>query len=50
MNPVRNSNWYVYVLYSKKDNFFYTGCTNDLKDRVKNITAKKFLVQKIDYH
>ncbi len=27
--------WYVYVLLSKKDNKFYTGCTNDLKARFK---------------
>ena len=27
--------YYVYILFSKKDNKFYTGCTNDLKDRIK---------------
>lgn len=25
---------YVYILQSKKDNDFYTGCTNDLKKRL----------------
>lgn len=27
--------WYVYVLQSKKDGKLYTGCTNDLKVRLK---------------
>ncbi len=26
--------YYVYVLTSKKDEKFYTGCTNDLKKRI----------------
>ncbi len=26
--------YYVYVLQSKKDNKFYTGCTNDLDRRI----------------
>jgi len=34
MLPVRNSQWYVYVLYSKKDTFFYVGCTNNIKNRI----------------
>jgi len=43
MNPVRNLQWYVYVLYSKKDGFFYTGCTGDLKNRIKEHNNKKVL-------
>ena len=35
MNPVRNSQWYTYVLYSKKDKFLYIGCTKDLIKRLK---------------
>ena len=27
--------WYVYLLISKKDNSWYIGCTNDLKERFK---------------
>jgi putative endonuclease len=27
--------WYVYVLYSLKDGKFYVGCTNDLRERIK---------------
>jgi len=27
--------FFVYVLYSKKDNNLYTGCTNDLERRIK---------------
>ena len=40
--------WYTYVLYSKKLNNFYTGCTHDLKQRIKDHvrgkvqTTKKF--------
>jgi len=26
--------WYVYILKSEKDNHLYTGCTNDLKNRL----------------
>ena len=27
--------YYVYILLSKKDRKFYTGCTNNLKERIK---------------
>jgi len=27
--------YYVYILLSKRDKKFYTGCTNNLKDRIK---------------
>ena len=34
MNPVReNKAWYTYLIQSKKDNRWYTGCTNDLRKR-----------------
>lgn len=34
MNPVRDdANWYTYVLQSKKDQYWYTGLTNDLRKR-----------------
>ena len=33
MRPVRSEMQYVYVLQSKKDKKFYTGCTNDLRAR-----------------
>lgn len=33
MNPVRANYHYVYILQSKKDGKFYTGCTNDLRAR-----------------
>lgn len=46
MNPVRNSQWYVYVLYSKKDTFFYVGCTNDIKNRIKKHNNQKVLSTK----
>lgn len=26
--------WYVYILKSKKDSYLYTGCANDLKNRI----------------
>lgn len=36
MNPVRDDAFaYVYVLRSKKDGKFYTGCTKDLRKRFK---------------
>ncbi len=36
MNPVRENNmWYTYLLQSKKDNRWYTGCTDDLRKRFK---------------
>lgn len=36
MNPVRDKSFaYVYVLRSEKNGNFYTGCTNDLRKRLK---------------
>lgn len=36
MNPVReNQIWYTYLLQSKKDKRWYTGCTDDLRKRFK---------------
>ena len=36
MNPVRdNRMWFVYVIQSKKGKNWYTGCTNDLRKRLK---------------
>jgi len=36
MNPVReNFTWYVYILQSKKNEHWYTGCTEDLRKRFK---------------
>lgn len=38
MNPVRNLTtilWCVYVLESLKDKFWYTGCTSNLAERLK---------------
>ena len=32
---------YVYVLRSKKDEYLYTGCTNDLKQRFAMHNSKK---------
>lgn len=43
MNLVRNSQWYVYVLYSEKDKFFYIGCTSDLNKRIKQHKNKEVL-------
>jgi putative endonuclease len=34
MNPVRNF-WYVYILESTKDRFWYTGCTNNFNKRLR---------------
>jgi len=39
MNPVRNfdrNGWYVYVIESLKDKFWYTGCTSNLIERLKD--------------
>lgn len=34
MIPVRENNmWYTYILQSRKDKNWYTGCTSDLKKR-----------------
>ena len=36
MSPVReNDMWYTYILRSRKDKRWYTGCTFDLKKRLK---------------
>ncbi len=36
MNPVRESQmWYTYLIKSKKDKRWYTGCTTDLRKRSK---------------
>jgi putative endonuclease len=36
MNPVRETqNWFTYVLQSKEDKRWYTGCTDDLQKRFK---------------
>ncbi|PIY96971.1 MAG: excinuclease ABC subunit C [Candidatus Kerfeldbacteria bacterium CG_4_10_14_0_8_um_filter_42_10] len=36
MSPVReNKAWYTYLIQSKKDNDWYTGCTIDLRKRFK---------------
>ena len=39
--------YFVYILYSNKDNRLYVGCTSDLEKRVKrhnsgDVTATKF--------
>ena len=37
MNPVRETvMWYTYILRSKKDNKWYTGCTSNLRERFIN--------------
>jgi putative endonuclease len=46
MNPVRNSQWYTYILLSEKDNKVYSGCTNDLKNRLKEHNCGKVLSTK----
>ena len=36
MNPVReNKMWYTYLIQSRKDKHWYTGCTVDLRKRFK---------------
>ena len=32
--PLQNNYWYVYIL-SGRNNFIYTGCTNNLENRLK---------------
>ena len=40
MNPVReNQMYYTYVLQSKKDGYWYTGCTADLRKRFRDHNA-----------
>jgi putative endonuclease len=46
MNPVRNSQWYTYVVQSKKDGLFYSGCTNNLNNRIKDHKNGKVLSTK----
>ena len=42
MNPVRDNSFaYVYVLLNEKDSKFYTGCTKDLRKRLKEHTSGK---------
>ena len=42
MNPVRDKSFaYVYVLQSKKDGKFYTGCTEDLRKRLSEHASGK---------
>jgi len=36
--------WYVYVLKSKKDKMWYTGCTGDLGKRIKDHNEGKVYV------
>ena len=31
--------WYTYILKSKQDELFYTGCTNDLRKRLRQHNA-----------
>ncbi|MDP2812805.1 MAG: GIY-YIG nuclease family protein [bacterium] len=56
MIPVRNSQWYTYILYSIKDGFFYAGCTHDLKRRLKEhnngevLSTKHRLPMKLVYY
>jgi putative endonuclease len=46
MNPVRNSQWYVYILCSKKSNSLYIGCTNNLENRINKHQSGKVLSTK----
>ena len=39
--------WYIYVLRSRKDNKLYTGCTNNLRKRVKLHNAEKIEATKL---
>ncbi len=41
MIPLETIVWYVYVLVSKKDNKWYTGMTNDLRNRFKEHNGGK---------
>ncbi|MFA6185972.1 MAG: GIY-YIG nuclease family protein [Phycisphaerae bacterium] len=41
MYPVRLSWFYTYVLKCEKTGTFYTGCTNDLKQRIEQHTKGK---------
>lgn len=47
MNPVRDSSFvYVYVLKSEKTGHWYTGCTKDLRKRLKEHNEGKSLYTK----
>lgn len=56
MIPVRNPQYCVYILRSKKDNFLYIGCTNNLTKRVKEhkdgkvVSTKNRLPIKLIYY
>ena len=42
MNPVKDKYiWYTYLLQSKKDKRWYTGCTSDLQKRFKQHNKNK---------
>ncbi|OGZ84209.1 MAG: excinuclease ABC subunit C [Candidatus Staskawiczbacteria bacterium RIFOXYC1_FULL_38_18] len=43
--------FYVYIIQSQKDKSYYTGCTEDLKNRLKehNAGKAKFTSSKMDY-
>ncbi len=41
-----NKMFYVYVLKSKKRNFYYTGCTSDLKKRLEEHNGKQVVSTK----
>ena len=38
--------YYIYILQSEKDNLFYTGYTNDLKERLKMHNSGKVISTK----
>ena len=44
MSPVSDTPkfYYVYILRSKKDNHWYTGCTSDLRKRLKQHNNQEF--------
>lgn len=47
MNPVRELNmWYTYVLRSNKDTHLYTGCTKDLRKRLREHNNRKVVSTK----
>ena len=47
MSPVRDTlMWYTYILQSKKNKRWYTGCTSDLQKRFKQHNDNKVLTTK----
>jgi len=47
MNPVRETkNWFTYLLQSKKDKRWYTGCMDDLRKRFKEYNTGLILSTK----